>query len=177
LDSMCVASSDCFNLYTLPLILGVTLGLGLFLALFACLYLRAELNGRLGLFKQEVLAEDKLIREEFPLPKTREEMLREEIAGEIRRQLLDDQLRRAREDREVREREEERRRKEEEEKQSGKFEERRQEAQRELDALFTTEKKEDEEPDLDSLIQGGATETKGKKRDGGTPKAEVNKFE
>jgi hypothetical protein len=100
----------------------VTLALGLFLALFACLYLRAELSpspGRLSLFKQEVLAEDKLIREEFPLPKTREEMLREEIAGEIRRQLLDDQLRRAREDREVREREEERRRKEEEEKQTG----------------------------------------------------------
>ena len=145
----------------------MTLGIGLFLALFACLYLRTELNptnGRLGLFKQEVLAEDKLIREEFPLPKTREDMLREEIAEEIKRQLLDDQLRRAREDREIREREEERRRKEEEEKESVNFDERQQEAQRELDALFTTEKKEDvEEPDLDMLIQGGAPETKGKK--------------
>ena len=104
-------------MYTLPLILGVTLGLGLFLLLFACLSLRGE--GFSGLFRRELLAEDKLIREEFPLPKTREEMLREEIAGEIRRQLLDDQLRRAREDREVREREEERRRREEEEKESG----------------------------------------------------------
>ncbi len=91
-------------------------------------------------------------------------MLREEIAEEIKRQLLDDQLRRARQDREIREREEERRRKEEEEKQSGKFEERQQEAQRELDALFSSEKKEDvDEPDLDMLIQGGAPETKGKK--------------
>ena len=91
-------------------------------------------------------------------------MLREEIAEEIKRQLLDDQLRRAREDREIREREEERRRKEEEEKESVNFDERQQEAQRELDALFTTEKKEDvEEPDLDMLIQGGAPETKGKK--------------
>ena len=117
-------------------------------------------------------------------------MLREEIAEEIKRQLLDDQLRRAREDREIREREEERRRKEEEEKLSGNFDEKQQEAQRELDALFTTEKKEDaEEPDLDMLIQGGTPETKGSKnkmKKVVTPKSEaqqqieqteINKFD
>ena len=65
-----------------------------------------------------------------------------------------------------------------------------QEAQRELDALFTTEKKEDaEEPDLDMLIQGGAPETKGSKnkmKKVVTPKSEaqqqieqteINKFD
>ena len=51
--------------------------------MFAWLYIYTEykkgLAGKFGLFKQEVLAEDKLIKEQFPNPKTREEIIQEEI--------------------------------------------------------------------------------------------------
>lgn len=79
LGSQCVASSECFDLYTLPVILGIVLGISLFLLMFASLYIYTEYKkgaeGKFGLFRQEVLAEDKLITEQFPNPKTREEII------------------------------------------------------------------------------------------------------
>ena len=49
------------------------------MAMLAAVYIKTECKrreaGKFGLFKQEVLAEDKLIRDEFPKPKTREEII------------------------------------------------------------------------------------------------------
>jgi hypothetical protein len=82
-------------------ILGTVLGISLFLLMFASLYIYTEYKkgaeGKFGLFRQEVLAEDKLITEQFPNPKTREEIIQEEIAAEIHRQLLDEKLKQAQE--------------------------------------------------------------------------------
>ena len=89
LGSQCVAYQECFNLYTLPVILGLVLGVSLFLLMFASVYIYTEYkkgaDGKFGLFRQEVLAEDKLITDQFPHAKTREEIIQEEIATEVQR--------------------------------------------------------------------------------------------
>jgi|LauGreDrversion4_2_1035121.scaffolds.fasta_scaffold152818_1 hypothetical protein len=57
--------------------------------MFASVYIYTEYkkgaDGKFGLFRQEVLAEDKLITEQFPHAKTREEIIQEEIAAEVQR--------------------------------------------------------------------------------------------
>ena len=41
------------------------------------------------------MAEDKLIVEHFPNPKTKEQIIREEIAEELNRQMIEDRIKKA----------------------------------------------------------------------------------
>jgi len=68
LNRVCVEYSECFQIYALPLILGVIGGAAVFLVIFVTIYVRGELKKkRKNLFKREKMEEDKLLRSEFPI--------------------------------------------------------------------------------------------------------------
>jgi hypothetical protein len=69
MNRQCVESKQCFNVYALPLIIGISVGIGLFLIIFSIIYIYTEMKKPKSVFREEATAEDRLIKREFPKAK------------------------------------------------------------------------------------------------------------
>eukprot|EP00347_Sterkiella_histriomuscorum_P008872 403343422 len=68
LNRKCVESKECFRVYTLPIVIGVSGGVSVFLIIFGVIYLYLEMKKQKSVFTDEATAEDRLIKREFPKP-------------------------------------------------------------------------------------------------------------
>eukprot|EP00347_Sterkiella_histriomuscorum_P006740 403351614 len=68
LNRKCVESKECFRVYTLPIVIGVSGGVAAFLLIFGVIYLYLETKKQKSVFTDEATAEDRLIKREFPKP-------------------------------------------------------------------------------------------------------------
>lgn len=64
----CVEASLCFEVFTRPLLTGISCGLGLFLITFATIFTVSECRKPKNIFREERTAEDVLFKKEFPKP-------------------------------------------------------------------------------------------------------------
>jgi len=55
--------------YALPLILGVSIGSVTFVIIFVVIFIWTEMKRKKSVFKEDLIAEDKLLKEEFPAHK------------------------------------------------------------------------------------------------------------
>ncbi|CDW75553.1 UNKNOWN [Stylonychia lemnae] len=75
INKKCVENSECFRVYTLPLLIGFSGGVIIFLIIFGVIYIHTEMKKPKNIFRQEAEAEDKLIKKQFPRPLDRKNAL------------------------------------------------------------------------------------------------------